>query len=182
MKTLIPARRQALQFAKMPGVLMRAADPEGEIAMHASSPATLSASSASPVVSGLVLGMSKTPTTPPRTAPRDPIQIFLMRRAGLAEMHLRVDDARQECRPRQSIAPRRAREIADLGDLAGANADVARALAVLIDERAAGEDDVENLRHEWRLACDVVAGWSFVANAPKARETQAAGGGGGRET
>ncbi len=117
-------------------------------------------------------------------AARSRFKVFLMRRARLAEMHLRVDDAGQNMQAAtvDRLTGRGARQIADFGDLAVAKADVARALAVLIDERAAGEDDVEDLRHEWRLACDVVAGWSFVANAPKARETQAAGGGGGRDT
>ena len=49
------------------------------------------------VVGGLVLGISKTAVTPPRTAARLPrFQVFLVRVARLAEMHLGVDDARQD--------------------------------------------------------------------------------------
>ena len=67
--------RQPLQLADIAGVLARAADPEGEVAMHAVAwrARTLSASAASLVVSGLVFGISKTAVTPPSTAAREPV-------------------------------------------------------------------------------------------------------------
>jgi hypothetical protein len=80
-------------------VLARAADKEGEIAMHPvmtrASPSSAKASSVT--VSGLVFGISNTPVTPPKhRAARSGFEIFLMRQAGLAEMHLRVDHAGQD--------------------------------------------------------------------------------------
>ena len=47
------------------------------------------------------------------------LEIFLMRRAGLAKMHLRVDDAGENVQPRavDALAGVRARQIADFGDL-----------------------------------------------------------------
>ena len=51
--------------------------------------ATLSASVSALVVSGLVLGISKTAVTPPITADaRSGLQVFLVLQPGLAEMHL----------------------------------------------------------------------------------------------
>ena len=86
------------------------------------------------------------------------LQILLVRRAGLAEMHLRVDDARQNVQPRaiDALARVNARQIADLGDSAAGHADVAAAFAVVIDERAVYQNRVESLGHPWRLACCVV--------------------------
>ena len=74
--------RQALELGDVGRVLARAADPEGEVAMHAAvARATLSASAASLVVSGLVFGISKTEVTPPSTAAREPrFEVFLVRR------------------------------------------------------------------------------------------------------
>ena len=66
------------------------------------------------------------------------LHIFLMRRAGLAKMHLRVDDSGENVQPRaiDPLARVRARQIADFGDFAAGHADVAAAFAVVIDERA----------------------------------------------
>ena len=59
--------------------------------------------------------------------------------ARLAEMHLAVDDAGQDVQARavDHLAGRGLRQIADGGDPAGGDADVALALAVLVDHRAA---------------------------------------------
>ena len=111
-----------------------------------------------PSVSGLVLGISKTAVTPPITAPREPdSRSSLCERPGSRKCTCESTTPGRMCRPRQSIrlARRGAGEVADLGDPAVADADVAQALPVLIDERAAGKDDVKDLRHEWRLACVV---------------------------
>ncbi len=75
MNTLIAGRpRQALEVAEIVGIVARAADPEGKVAMHAVRRAIdLSASLSALVVSGLVFGISKTDVTPPRTAASDPV-------------------------------------------------------------------------------------------------------------
>ena len=110
--------------------------------------ATLSASASAVSVSGLVLGISNTAVTPPSTArARAGLEVLLVGQARLAEMHLAVDHAGQDrAGPRQSIrSPRRGGvEIADLGDPAGADADVAHADAVLVDDGRAGENADRN--------------------------------------
>ena len=90
---------QPLQLGDVVGVVVRAADEEGEVAMHAAAwrGATLSASASAVTVSGLVLGISKTAVTPPMTAASEPdSEILLVLGAGLAEMDLGVDDAGQD--------------------------------------------------------------------------------------
>jgi len=90
------------------------------------------------MVSGSVFGISNTAVTPPITALRGSgFQIFLVGLARLAEMHLGVDHAGQDV---QALAVdhlgRWGRaERTDLGDSPIGDADVADALAVLIDDR-----------------------------------------------
>ena len=111
---------------------------------------TLSASVSAVVVSGLVFGISKTPVTPPMTAPREPVsRSSLWVRPGLAEMHLGVDDAGQDVQAAAVDRFRRPkpRQVADRGDVPGADADIAHALAVLIDDGAALEDQIVSFRH-----------------------------------
>ncbi len=111
---------------------------------------TLSASAASLVVSGLVLGISKTAVTPPSTAAREPrLQVFLVLEPGLAEMHLAVDDAGQDVQAAavDRLAGRCPAEIADGGDAAVPDADVAQALAVLVDDGAACQDEIVGRGH-----------------------------------
>ena len=80
---------------------------------------------------------------------RTRLQILLMRRARLAEMHLRIDHARQDVQTLgvDDLAGRGPRQIADLGDPAAADADIARADSILIDQNAALEDQIESLGH-----------------------------------
>ena len=60
------------------------------------------------VVGGLVLGISKTAVTPPATAARLPVsRSSLCSSAGLAEMHLGVDDAGQDVQARGNRWSRR---------------------------------------------------------------------------
>ena len=77
------------------------------------------------------------------------LEIFLMRRARLAKMHLRVDHARQDVQTLgvDDLAGRGPRQVADLGDFAGADADIARADSILIDQNAALENQIESLGH-----------------------------------
>ena len=72
-----------------------------------------------------------------------------MGEAGLAEMHLGVDHAGQDVQAAAIDGPagRRLRQVAERGDPAAGDADVARALAVVIDDGAALEDEVEGLGH-----------------------------------
>ena len=103
------------------------------------------------MVSGLVFGISNTAVTPPITALREPLsRSSLWVEAGLAEMHLGVDHAGQDVQARgnRSVsAGRRLRQVAERRDPAAGDADIARALAVVIDDGAALEDQVEALGH-----------------------------------
>ena len=69
--------------------------------------------------------------------------------ARLAEMHLGVDHAGQQMQPAaiDHLAGGCARQIADRGDTAGAHAEVAQPLAVMIDDGAALEDQVVGVGH-----------------------------------
>ena len=70
------------------------------------------------------------------------LQIFLVFQAGLAEMHLGVDDAGQDVQAAavDALARRGAAQGADFGDEPVADADVAQAGAVMVDHGPAGED------------------------------------------
>ena len=100
MNTLMPAQPgRRSSRGKLVGVLARAADEEGEIAMHAVVRARdlvgerLRAGGGR----GSVLGISNTAVTPPMTAPREPVsRSSLWVEPGLAEMHLGVDHAGQD--------------------------------------------------------------------------------------
>ena len=110
---------------------------------------TLSASVSALMVSGLVLGISNTAVTPPgdRGAAAG-LQILLLLQPRLAEMHLGVDDARQhvEVGGIDDLGRAGACQPADGGDAPLADADVALAAAVVIDDRAAFDEDVEGVR------------------------------------
>ena len=96
-----------------------------------------------------MLGISNTAVTPPSTAAREPVsKIFLVGQAGLAEMDLAVDHAGQDVQAAAIDALARARraKIADLGDFAVDDADVALAHAVLVDDGRVGENAVEDAR------------------------------------
>ena len=71
-------------------------------------------------------------------APRTGFEIFLVRQSGFAEMHLGVHDARQDVQPPavDHFGRRSLRQRTDRGDATGGNADIAYALAVLIDHGA----------------------------------------------
>ena len=76
-----------------------------------------------------------------------------MGKAGFAEMHLGVDDSGQNMKAARvdRFAGEIASEIADIGDLATANADIAPPRPVVIDQRAALHDKIEGL-HLFRLS------------------------------
>ena len=143
--------RQPFELAGIGGVVARAADPEGEVAMHAVRAARhLVGKASSTVVSGLVLGISKTAVTPPSTAAREPVsRSSLCSSPGSRKCTWLSTTPGRMCRPGQSIvAPAlRLRQVADRGDAAGADADVAQAGAVMVDHRAALEDEVVGRSH-----------------------------------
>ena len=135
MNTLMPAAPgKRLQLGKLIDIVAGGADEEGEVAMHASgrARATLSASASALVVGGLVFGISNTAVTPPSTAERLPdCEIFLVLEPGLAEMHLRVDDAGQNVQAGRVDGPRRracADRAADRGDAAVPDANIGKRL------------------------------------------------------
>ena len=72
-----------------------------------------------------------------------------MLQTRLAKMHLAVDDTRQDMQPVavDGLATLDSTKIADAGDAAGDHADVAPALAVMVDEGAAFQDHIEGLCH-----------------------------------
>ncbi len=97
-----------------------------------------------------MFGISNTAVTPPMTAEREPdFQVFLVGEARLAEMHLAVDHARQQMQAAavDHLAGRGARQIADGREAAGANAEIAHALAVVVDDGAALEDQIVGFGH-----------------------------------
>ena len=115
---------------------------------------TLSASVSALVVSGLVLGISKTVVTPPSTAAREPLsRSSLCSSPGSRKCTWLSITPGSICRPRQSIVCAGAcrAEIADRRDAAAAHADIAQAGAVVVDHRSALQDEVV-VRHRPALA------------------------------
>ena len=129
--------------------------------------ATLSASVASVVVSGLVLGISNTAVTPPSTALREPLsRSSLCSRPGSRKCTCVSMTPGSTCRPRASTtSPASASvKVADGDDAAGADADVAEADAVLIDDGATLQHEVERA-HKLSAAC--------LRPAPRIRKSDA---------
>ena len=97
------------------------------------------------VVSGLVLGISKDAGHAAHyRRQRAGGQILFVLEARLAEMHLGVDDARQDVEP-GAVGERVGgvgAQVAQRGDAAVANADVGRVRAVLVDTDAVLEDRI----------------------------------------
>ena len=150
-----PGRRSS--SGEVGGVLARAADEEREIAVHAVGGArlTLAASAFALVVAGSVFGISNTVVTPPMTAlARAGLEILLVGEAGLAEMHLAYRSRPgSTCRPRQSITC--AAVACERSPIAAirppAIAEIAHAFAVVVDDRAAPDEEVVALGHSNRL-------------------------------
>jgi hypothetical protein len=130
---------------------MGAADPEGEIAVHAvvAAPHLVGQSLGA---RGLRIGVGHLEHR--RNAAHDSgagagFQILLVVEPRLAEMDLGVDDAGQDMQPPAVDLALGAGlgEIADMRDGASPHADVALDAAVLIDDDAALEDQVVGLGH-----------------------------------
>ncbi len=142
---------QPLELAEIAGVLAGGADIESEVAMHAVMRAL--------DLVGQRLGIGRRRIrvghlehrgdAAEHGAARAAFQVFLVGEAGLAEMHMAVDHARQEVQAAavDHFAGRGAREVADGGKPAGTDTKVPRALAVVIDHGAALEDQVVSFSH-----------------------------------
>ena len=135
--------RQAFELGNVGDIVVRAADPEGEVAMHAPfARANLVGERGFGRRRGSVLGISNTAVTPPSAAAREPVSrssLWSGRARGNAP-GCRSRPAGRAVRGSRSARRPRPREVADLGDPAVADADVARADAVVVDDVAAGED------------------------------------------
>src|SRR5687767_12600275 len=77
------------------------------------------------------------------------LEVLLVLAARLAKMHLRVDHPRQDMQPTRvdDLAGVGAEEVVHCGDPAVAHADVPLADAVMVDDHAATEDQVEGRGH-----------------------------------
>ncbi len=136
----------------MSGVLAGGADIEGEVAMHAMMRALdlVGDRLGGGGVLGSVFGISNTAVTPPSTAPREPdSRSSLWVRPGSRKCTWLSITPGSRCRPRtvDHLAGRRARKVADGRETAAAYAEVAGALAVLVDDGAALEDQVVSFAH-----------------------------------
>jgi len=93
--------RQPFQLADAPGILARAADPEGKIAMHAAGGAPHLVGKRR-FAGGEWIGvghLEDSRDAAEHGRARTCLQIFLVLQARLAEMHLGVDDTRQDVQP-----------------------------------------------------------------------------------
>jgi hypothetical protein len=130
----------ALQFRQMVDVLAGAADEEGEIAVHAV-PGRLDLGGERLLGNRQRIGVRHLEhggDAAHHGAARAGLEIFLVRQPGLAEMHLRVHHARQHMQPPavDHLGGKVGVEPADRGNTARGDADIADALAVLIDHGA----------------------------------------------
>ena len=145
------AARQPFELGKVVGVLARAADEEGEIAMHAVVAARDLVGQRLGAGGGRigVRHLEHRGDAAQHGAARARFQVLLVGEARLAEMHLGVDHARQHVQAAavDHLAGRGAGEVADRRDAAARDAEVAHALAVVIDDGAALEDQVVALGH-----------------------------------
>ena len=138
---------QAFEVRDLGGVLPRAPDPEGEIAEHAMPPAC------DLVGQGIGVGgqgrrvrhLEHRRHPAQHGGARAGLQILLMRRARLAEMHLGVDHARQDMQARaiqNPVGGGRAKRPHGR-DGAGRDAEVADRDPVLVRQGAAPQDEIE---------------------------------------
>ncbi len=145
--------RQPLQLAQVFGVLARRAGIKGEVAMHAVMRALDLVGDCRGIGGGGigVRHLEHRGDAAEHRAARAGFQVFLVRQARLAEMHMAVDHARQHVQAEaiDHLAGRCARKIADGREAAVPDADIADALAVLVDDGAALEDEVVGFGHVW---------------------------------
>ena len=141
---------QPLQRRELMGVLARAPDIEREVAVHAVMPARDLVGQRRGVGGGrLGVGhLEHRGDAAQHRAARAGFQVLLVRQARLAQMHMAVDHARQHVQaPAVDHLGGGRSDIADRGDPAAGDGQIAHALAVLVDDRAALQDQVVAARH-----------------------------------
>ena len=151
MNTLTPqAPGSRSSVGKLVGVLARGAHIEREVAMHAVMPARDLVGQRRGAGRGrLGVGhLEHRRDAAQHRAARTGFQVLLVGQAGLAHVHVAVDHARQHMQAAavDHLGGGRA-DIADRGDPAAGNGQIAHALAVLVDDRAALQDQVVAARH-----------------------------------
>jgi folate-binding protein YgfZ len=158
------------------GVLVRAADPEGEVAVHPAAGAGDLVGEGG-LAGGLRIGVRHLEDgrdAAHHGRPRAGLKVLLVGRAGLAEMHLRVDDAWQDVQAPavHHLAGGGGRQVADRRDGVLADADVPLRPSVLVDDGSALENAVEGLGHGALRGCgralEVSAGAAYVTRAARA--------------
>src|SRR3984893_2174623 len=143
--------RQAFELWNIAPIVHCAADPEGEIAMHAAfRPLYFIGERRGACGRGIGVGhFENRGHSAERSRAGAGLQVFLMGGARLAEMHLGVDHARQnmEAGGVDCLSGAGVEEIADFSDFPGGDRDVAHARAGMIGDGAALQDHVETSRH-----------------------------------
>ena len=93
-------------------------------------------------------------------AARTGFQVLLVSQARLAKVHLRVHHARQDVQALavDHLGGRGLSKAADCGDAAIGDADVAHALAVLIDHGAGFQNGIKALAHHSSYSVDLMPG------------------------
>ena len=139
--------RKLLQPRQLLDILPRGADEEGEVAMHAAAPA--------PDFIGERLGAHRRGLGVRHLEDgRDPakhggpaagLEVFLVLEPRLAEMHLCVDDTRQDVQAGgvQGLARVLGREVANRNDSAVLHTDIGKPFARMIDEGRAFDEEIE---------------------------------------
>ena len=143
--------RQALQLSEIPRIVASAADPEREIAMHAAGGALHLVGERS-LARGQRFGVGHLEDggdAAQHRRARAGLEVFLVLHTGFAEMHLAVDHTRQDVQAGaiDGFLGGGTAEIPYGGDAAVPDADVADALAVLIDHCPACQDEIEGGWH-----------------------------------
>jgi hypothetical protein len=149
--------RQPLKIACVFRILAGAADPEGKVAMHAAGGA-LNLVGKGCFAGGQRVGVGHFENggdAAQHRCPRTCLQILLMLEPRLAEMHLAVDDPRKDVQPAtvDRFGGGCLAEIADDGDAPAIDAYVATALTIVVDHRAACQDEVVGRGHADPVSC-----------------------------
>jgi len=145
------AARQPLQLREMPSVVGGRTHKKREVAMHAVM-ATPDLIRQGFRVHGQRIGVGHLEyggDPAHHCRKRAALQVFLVGKPGLAKMDLGVDHPGQQVQPAaiNHLAGGSLRQIADGGETAGTHAEVTQAFAVMVDDRAAFEDQVVAIGH-----------------------------------
>ena len=131
---------QPLEFGNVGDIVVRAADPEGEVAMHAAlRPGELVGERVCARRQRIGVGhFEHRGHAAENGRARPGLQVLFMNEPRLAKMHLGIDDARKNMKAAavDPFARRGAAQSADLGDPPVADANVARTDPVVVDQRS----------------------------------------------